>query len=216
MALIIIGSILATIVITSLWFASSGYVEGRTYLGWILLLVFTSAYIEFCMLLFAWLKGIESVIGFVAASLILATQGPLLLELISREALPDHSRGLKLLKVHSEAERKMVADDLAGAIEEYEKAIAEDPDDIPARFRMADLCYQNKDYSKSVNTYQELVSLKDKLDSHQYCSALMRLSEIHSQNLNDIEGARRYLHMIVEEQADTKFAEDAAARLESL
>lgn len=216
MALIISGIILFLIIVTSLWFTSSGYLDGREYIGWILLAIFTSAYIEFCMLLFARLEGIESIAGFVAASLVLATQAPLLLELISKSVLPDRSAGLKIIKTHSLAERKVAEEDLAGAIEEYERAIAEDPDDFEARFRMADLCYQNKDYPKAVQSYRRLAELKEKLSVSQYCSALMRLSEIHAQNLNDIAGARRYLQTIIEEQADTKYAEYAANRMESL
>jgi len=217
----IFGSLLLVMIIISLWFAFSGWVERYTILGWVFLAVFSAVYISFCKVWFATLvdsiSGIMiSLLSVVLSGLILATQGPLLLELISRSVLPDPSRGLKLLKVHTEAERKVAEDDLPGAIEEYQKIIAKDPDDITARFRMADLCYQNKDYRKAVEAYRALAELNEKLDLSQQCSALMRLSEIHAGNLGDLRGARKYLEKIIEEHPDTKFSEYATNRLDIL
>ncbi len=147
---------------------------------------------------------------------ILATQWPFVLELFSRSFLPDPSRGLKVIKTYSAAERRVSADDLPGAIEEYEKEIASDPGDVTARFRLADLCYQNKDYPKSIDAYKGLLELKSKLDIHQHCSALMRISEIYAQNLNNVEQAREYLDIIIREHGDTKYAVFAADRLQNL
>jgi len=217
----IFGSLLLVMIIISLWFAFSGWVERYTILGWVFLAVFSAVYISFCKVWFASLvdsiSGIMiSLLSVVLSGLILATQGPLLLELISWSVTPDPSRGLKTVKFHSAAERKVIEDDLPGAIAEYEKIIAGDPDDIEARFRMADLCYQNKDYQKAVEPYQALANLSEKLDLSQHCSSLMRLSEIHAQNLGDFAGARKFLEKIIEEHPDTKFSEYVADRLEIL
>jgi hypothetical protein len=214
----VFGGILLVMIVVSLWFAFSGWVDRYTTPGWVFLAVFSAVYISFCKVWFGSLvdspSGIMvSLMSVVLSGLILATQGPLLIELISRSVLPDPFRSMKILKVHSQAERKVVEDDLPGAIEEYEKIIAGDPGDIEARFRMADLCYQNKDYRKAVEAYQALLELSEKLDLSQQCSALMRLSEIHAGNLGDIEGARKYLEKIIEEHPETKFSEYATERL---
>jgi tetratricopeptide (TPR) repeat protein len=217
MALTIASIIMFAVIVTSLWSAGSGYLDGRTHVGWALLLAFIIAYIEFCMLLYSTIDRPDvAILAMALSSLLLATQGPLLLELISKSVMPDPSQGLKLLKVHTEAERKVAEEDLPGAIAEYEKVIAQDPDDIAARFRLAELCHQNKEYQKTVEVYKALVGLKEKLDANQYCSALMRLSEIHAQDLADIDGAREYLETIIKEYAGLKYAGYAMDRLKNL
>jgi tetratricopeptide (TPR) repeat protein len=219
MAFIISIVLVVLLVFASFWLVSSEYLETHTTHGWIFLLVFLGVYFHFCMLLFNLIEFSDIIAALAVmaiASLILFTQGPFILTLISSTFVPDASKGLKLLKTYSEAERNVAAEDLPGAISEYEKVIAEDPDDMTARFRLADLCYQSKDYPKAVEAYKTLATLKDKLDQYQHCSALMRLSEIHAQNLGDIETARKYLQDIAREYADTKFAGYAQNRLDNL
>lgn len=217
MAFIISGALLIFFIATSLWLTFSGRLEDNLSLGWIFLLAFFGVYFHFCLLCFKDANDVFSALLAVAVSaLTLATQGPFVLELVSKSLIPNPSKGLKLIKVHSEAERMVAGDDLPGAIAEYERLTAEDPDDIAARFRLADLCYQNKDYPKTIEVYKALVAHKGKLDMHQHCSALMRLSEISAQQMSDIEGARRYLEEIIKEHPNTKLAGYAMNRLNNL
>jgi len=217
MAFIVTGTILIFLVALSFWLAYSEILQERLYVGWIFLVVFLAVFLHFCMLWFKHADDVSSALLAMAfAAFVLITQWPFALELFSRSFIPDASRNLKVIKTYSAAERKVIEEDFAGAIEEYEKVIAEDPDDVTARFRLADLCYQNKNYPKAVKAYKALVARKGHLDIHQHCSALMRLSEIHAQNLDDPENARRYLEEIIREHEGTKFAGYARDRLNSL
>ncbi|RJP23010.1 MAG: hypothetical protein C4520_07120 [Candidatus Abyssobacteria bacterium SURF_5] len=215
--IIALGIILALLIAVSIWFAYSGYVEGRTTIGWVFLFIFLIVYVEFSGLLYARTDDAAGLFVLVLSMiLILMTQGPLLFELISLGVMPNPARDLKVIKSYAKAERKVAEEDVAGAIAEYEIVIADDPHDVTARFRLADLRYQAGDYRKAVEAYAEIAALTEKLDMNQRCSALMRLSEIHAQNLGDPENARKYLNMIINEYAGSKFAGYAMDRLNQL
>lgn len=201
----------------SIFLAYSGYLEGRTYIGWAYLVVFLVIYFQFVSL---WYKKMDTAFGmYVSAlglTLLLMTQGPLVVELISQALLPDPSKGLKLVKVYSEAEKKVAQDDLPGAILEYEKVIAKDPEDIVARFRLADLCHQNEDYRKAALAYESIIARKQQLSMSQHCSALTRLSELYSEHLHDVQKAGIFVQAIIDQYPGTKYADYAAERLKNL
>ena len=158
----------------------------------------------------AWLKDMGDAGGlFIAAitlALILMTQGPLLFETITQSFVPNSSSGLKLLKVHTEAEKKVIEDDLPGAIAEYESIVAKDPEDLDALYRLAEICCQNHDYAKAAKAYHAIVARGRDLGIGQHCSALTRLSEIYANNLGDIEKARKCIRTIITEYPETKYA----------
>ena len=210
---------LVVLAVVSLQFAFSGNVDGRQYLGWILLIAFGALTYEFIGTWMAMHPGPTSrfLAGLVGA-ILLGTQAPLLIELIiiMLAAVSDRSGGLKLLKVHTEAEKKVVQDDLPGAILEYESIIAEDPGDIEARFRLAELRYQNKEYHKSAAAYEALLGYVQELDMDRHCSILTRLSEIYAHQLGDIETARAFVQRIVTEYPNTRYAGYARERIDSL
>jgi tetratricopeptide (TPR) repeat protein len=201
----------------SIYLAFSGYLPGRTYIGWTFLGFYVTIFLAFAIF---WLRPMQNpFMQFFAAlllGLLLATQGPLVVELISQAVMPDPSKGLKLIKVYTEAEKRVVQDDLPGAIEEYEKVIAEDPDDVTARFRLAELCYQNEEYRKAAMAYEALLAREKGLDVNRHCSALTRLSEIYAQHLGDTKSARKHVQTIIDKYPGTKYAGYAMDWLENL
>lgn len=209
--------ILAVLGVFSIWLAYSDLVAGRAFLGWGVLACFAVVYAMFAS---AWLEDMGDAGGlFVAAialALILMTQGPLLFETITQSFVPNSSSGLKLLKVHTEAEKKVIEDDLPGAITEYESIVAEDPDDLDAVYRLAEICCENQDYVKAAKAYHAIVTHGRDLGISQHCSALTRLSEIYANNLGDIEKARKCIRIIIKEYPETKYAGHASARLENM
>jgi hypothetical protein len=96
---------------------------------------------------------------------LLYIQGLFVLELVTYTFMPDPSKGLKPMNVYSLAEKKALQDDLTGAIAEYEKVIAEAPDDLTARLRLAELCCENEDYKKAVMACETLLAREQRLDS---------------------------------------------------
>ncbi|UCD59000.1 MAG: hypothetical protein JSV16_07830 [Candidatus Hydrogenedentota bacterium] len=210
-------SILIILAVFSIFLAYSGYLPGRTYIGWTVLGLYGAVFLWFAGV---WLSKLQSPFSlFFAAiclALLLALQGPLVLGLMSQTVMPDPSKGLKLIKVYTEAEGKVAQDDLAGAITEYEKVIVENPDDVAARFRLAELCCENREYRKGAMVYEALLAHADKLDISQHCSALTRLSEIYVQHLGDVESARRHIQTIIRMYPGTKYAAYAIEHLGNL
>jgi tetratricopeptide (TPR) repeat protein len=204
----------------SIYLTFNGFIPGRPYLGWGILVV-TLAVFGICLGLHSRSSDINyGTMGllfyFVFLSLLLIPQGPLVMELITLTVLPDPSKGLKELKVHTEAERLVIEDDLPGAIAEYEKIIAADPKDTDARLRLGQLCSEVKDYPKAAAVYEALLKYADEIDVEQHCSALTRLAEIHSQHFGDVNKARGFIETIIEKHPKTQYAEFARERLENL
>ena len=192
--------------VVSIHLTSSGYFPGRARVGWALFGIALAMFFPTA----TWGAGtgggagVGALFHIIFLSLLLMMQGPLLIELITLAVMPDPSQGLKLLKVHTEAEKKVIQDDLPGAILEYESIIAEDPGDIEARFRLAELRYQNEEYRKSAAVYEALLGHSQELDMDRHCSILTRLSEIYAHQLGDVETARAFGHRIVSEYPDTR------------
>jgi len=211
--------VLLALGILSVKLTFSGFFPGREPLGWGLLCISVAAFVAAV----SWMSRgdidlgtIVTLFQVVVLSLLLALQGPLVIELFTLVFLSDPGKGLKLLKVHSEAERKVIEDDLPGAITEYERIVAEDPKDFPAHYRLAELCCENNDYEKAAKAYRAIVSHGSELGASQRCTALTRLSEIYANNLGDIEKARRCIQSIIKEYPETKYAGHASARLENM
>jgi len=199
----------------SVYLTFSGYIPGRTRIGWTLLGVTLAVFFP----IVAWTAGTETAgVGalfyILFLSMLLALQAPLFVELIT--LIPDRSKGLKLLKVHTEAEKKVNQDDLPGAIEEYEKTIAADPLDFDARLRLAELCCENKQYQKAAAAYENFLKKADKLEMGRHCSVLTRLSEIYAEHLGKVEKARGLIRIIIEKYPTTKYARYANDRLQNL
>jgi hypothetical protein len=99
--------ILIVLAVASIQLAFSGSLQGREYLGWILLIIFGVVAYESVAIWMSRHPGpISKLATGIVGALLFATQAPLLVELISQAVLPDRSKGLRLLKVHTEAEKK--------------------------------------------------------------------------------------------------------------
>lgn len=222
MILLYIGPVAILLVLgaASIYLTYSGLLSGRTHIGWALLGVAAAVFLTSVV----WHSGtgeigygtIALVFYIVFLSIFFALQGPLLLELITMTILTDPSKGLKILKVHTVAERKVTEDDLPGAIAEYERIITDDPEDFEARFRLAELCSENEQYAKAAAVYEMLFEHAKDLSTGQHCSALTRLAEIYARHLGDVNAARRYIQTIIETYPDTKYAGYARDRLSTL
>jgi lipopolysaccharide biosynthesis regulator YciM len=142
--------------------------------------------------------------------------GALAAETIVETFMPDRSRGLRLMRFYTEAEKKVIEDDLPGAIEEYEKVIAEDPDDMRARLRMAELCGEAEQYNKAVATYEAILARSEKLSRSEHCSVLTLLSDIYSKHFHDGDRARKNIQAIIDRYPHTSYADFARERLARL
>jgi len=196
----------------------SGILDSNEYIGWIYLGAYLVIYIPFVA---AWYRATGEVQGWeilyiILLAVLIVPVGHLGAELVKLAILPDPSRGLKLLRVHSDAEKKVAQDDLPGAIEEYEKVLAKRPSDIAARLRMADLCNEAKQYEKAASAYEVLVKKPKGLGVDQHCSVLTRLSEIYARHLGEHEKARATVQMIIDKYPDSEYAGFAKERLANL
>jgi tetratricopeptide (TPR) repeat protein len=201
----------------SIYISLSGFLPGRMHLGWIMfifILVLTYETIGTWMVMNP--GPINRLMAGMFATLIFGSQAPLLVELIARGLLADRTKSLKLLQVHSDAERLVAQDDLPGAIRKFEQIVAESPKDIDLLSRLADLLYQNGDHRKSAETYQTLLVHAEELDVARHCSILTRLSELYANQLGDDEMARRCIQGIINEHPGTRYARYAANRLQNL
>lgn len=218
MALFIVLLIpLIALVFVSLQLAFSANLAGRLHVGWILLAAVCVLTYELVARWMAMSPGPTSKLmaGLVGA-LLFGSQAPLLIELVTHTFLSGRSKGLKLLEVHSEAERLAAQDDLPDAIKEYERIIAQNPEDVDSQSRLADLLYQNGEYRKSAETYQGMLEHAHELGADRHCSILTRLSELYANHLGDIEKARRYVRTIIREYPDTRYAGYARSRLQGM
>jgi tetratricopeptide (TPR) repeat protein len=199
----------------SCYLTYSGFVTGRTHIGWAVVGLYAILFLWF---VFRWLDK-TSFNSFLMLALLFflpMLEGPLVFDLVTQALTPDPSRGMKLLKAYSAAEGKLSQNDLNGAIIEYEKVLAKDPRDTTARLRLAELCLQKKDYLKAAATYETLFAHARKASKGNRCSTLTTLSEIYAKHLDDPERARKCLQTIIEKYPNTKYSDFAAERLNNL
>ncbi len=216
-ALLLTLGLLIIMAILSVKLSGSGILAAYPYIGWIYFLVYMLIYIPFVA---AWHMHFElSVMTLPYILMFIALIYPLCVlgaELASLVILPDSSRGLKALKVHSAAERKVAEGDLPGAIAEYESISAKDPSDVTARLRIADLCLEAKEYEKAATEYEVLAGKPRGLNVDQHCSVLTQLSETYARHLRQTEKAREAVQEIIERYPDTDYARFAKERLGNL
>ena len=198
----------------------SGYIGGRPSVGWTIAGTALAIFLACTAGLSRISSSSEAMFGalfhIMLLGLLLALQAPLVIELVSQLVVPDPSRGLKLMKSYSEAETRVAAEDLTGAIKEYEKVLSKDSGDVTARLRLAELRCQNGEYRRAAADYEALLAHPKKLGISRHCSALTRLSEIYSQHLDDIENARKHIRTIMDTYPKTKYADYASEHLKTL
>ena len=210
--------LLACLLFLSVQMATSDFVRGRETFGWIYVLGYLLLYFHFFV---AWLGGSgKASAGSVADLLLMCALiiplGVLVTKLVVLQVMPDPSKGLKLLKPHTEAEKRVVQDDLPGAIEEYEKVLKDNPGDLDARLRMAEVCIEAKQYKKAAETYEAVLKKFPKLAIERHSVVLTQLSEIYGRHIGEIEKARESIQVIIDKYPDSNYAKFAKERLSNL
>jgi tetratricopeptide (TPR) repeat protein len=197
--------------------ADSGFLHEHKYVGWLVLALEITVFLST-----AAKRASAGGLGFVALAYILfmgyilAMQARLVADLLILTFAPDRSDGLKVIKSYSMAERKIIQDDLGGSIAEYKRAIAEDPDDVEARLRLAEVLFENADYRMSVETYDEVLQRQRTLSVERRCLILTRLASIHAGKFGDKGKARELLQSIIDTYPGTRFSEYAKERMADL
>jgi tetratricopeptide (TPR) repeat protein len=209
--------LLIALCVLSIRLAYSGDVAGQTWKGWILLLFILVLTIE---VIGTWIylnpDPFNTLFAGLFGALIFGSQCPLLLELIGQTVAALRTKNLKIIEVYSEAEALAAQNDLPGAIREYQRIVAEKPEDLDPLFRMADLMYQNGDHLKSAGAYQRILEHPQELGVERHCATLTRLSELYANQLGDVEKARGFVRTIIKEHPDTRYAKYAASRLRNM
>jgi tetratricopeptide (TPR) repeat protein len=210
--------LLIVALISSVYLAYSGILVGRAYIGWIYVVIYLLIYFPFAV---AWYRdlaaiSVTTILHVTFLVLLILPLGALATETIVETFWPDRSKGLRIMRFYTRAEEKVIEDDLPGAIEEYEKVIAEDPDDLRARLRMAELCAEAEQYDKAVATYEVILTRSEELGKSQHCTVLTRLSDIYSRHLFDVHRARENIQAIIDRYPDSSYADFARERLARL
>ncbi len=210
--LMIVGPPVAMIALGVVLFnlAKSGYLHEHTYVGWAVLGV------ELAIFFWAAVRqagapgsGFTALAYIFFLGLIFATQAFHISELFVLTFAPDRSDGLKVIKTYSIVERKIIEDDLRGSIAEYEGAVADDPGDIEARLRLAEMLFRNEDYEKCGETYEDVLKRERRLSAERHCLILTRLAKIHAEQFSDPDKARELLLSIIDKYPDTRFSKYA-------
>lgn len=214
---IVLLSIAIPLAVVSLQLAFSGNLEGRLIRSWILLFAVCALTYELVARWLAMSPGPNATLtaGLLGA-LLLGSQAPLLLSLVTHTFSFNRSKGLNLLEVHSEPEKLALDDDLTGAVKEYARVIAENPGDIESMFRQAELLYENGEYRKSAGVYEDLLGYAQELRMARHCSVLTRLAELYAQQLGDVERARAFTRTIAKEYPGSRYARYAMDRLKNM
>ena len=111
----------------------------------------------------------------------------------------------KTKKEHSIAKAHVKFGRYHQAIEEFRKALAENPDEIHLRWEIATVyAYNLKQYGKAVEELTAILKEKSKTTKELWVLAAIRAAEIYSKNLGDIDGARKVLHQVVDRYPNSR------------
>jgi len=119
----------------------------------------------------------------------------------------------KVSKDYSRAKRLLVNERFEDAIQEFRRALEEEPENLLLRLEIAEI-YSRRlhDYSKAIKEYEEALGM-DMTDSER-ASILNRIADVYESGLEHDEMAVRTLSRIVDPLPGTKFAEKAEERME--
>jgi len=121
----------------------------------------------------------------------------------------------KISKDYSRAKRALVEDRFEEAIEEFRRALEEEPENLSLRLEIAEIYSRDLyDYRKAIEEYEEALNM-EMMDSER-ASILNRIADMYESGLGDEEMAVRTLSRIVEALPGTKFGEKATERMERI
>ncbi|MBM4082009.1 MAG: tetratricopeptide repeat protein [Planctomycetes bacterium] len=121
---------------------------------------------------------------------------------------------LRMPKTYDRAEKAERARDFAQAAQLYREAVAQDPKDLEARRRLAEVHVQLGDYDAAIRELTAALAETAELDLRG--PLVVRLAEILVQHRNDRMAALERLYKFKDEAAGTRHAEYVQARIEAL
>ena len=105
----------------------------------------------------------------------------------------------KTKKEHSVAKAHVKFGRYHEAIEEFRKALSENPDEVHLRWEIATVyAYHLTQYDKAVKELEAILKEKSKTTKELWVLAAIRAAEIYSRNIGDIDGARKTLHCLAD------------------
>lgn len=118
----------------------------------------------------------------------------------------------KISKDYSRARSLLVEERFEEAVEEFRRAVEEEPENVSLRLEIAEIYSRDlREYEKAIGEYEEALTL-GMLDS-QRVSVLNRIADIYEGKLGDMEMAKQILGRITERFAGTAFARRATERI---
>lgn len=127
-----------------------------------------------------------------------------------------HPEPQKVSKTYSAANTFLVKGKYTEAIEEYRRVIEEDPEDITAQLKMAEIYdHKIKDFAGAIPEYEKLLTMKETEDNL-WVSVKNRLADIYSREMGNTEEALRQLQLIIERFPESKYSHQALQRISKL
>jgi len=122
----------------------------------------------------------------------------------------------KVARDYSHAKAHLIACKYQEAIEEYKKALEEDPEDITAQSEIANIYAEHiKDYPKAIEEYNKTLSMEPEETIGIFIQH--RLADIYSQHMNDNNSAVDALQKIMDKfPPGHKYTQQAYSRIERL
>ena len=100
------------------------------------------------------------------------------------------------------------------AIEQYKKALEENPHDTKVLWELATIsAYNLKDYNSAVECIEKIITGEKKINREMFCMAVFRAVEIYTKNLNNKHRARELLNLVIQRYPDSKESITAEIRI---
>jgi tetratricopeptide (TPR) repeat protein len=121
----------------------------------------------------------------------------------------------KVSKDYSRAKWLVTQERFSEAVEEFRKALEDEPDNISVRMEIAEILSRDlKDFGRAVSEFETCLELR--VSEAQGAIILNRIADIREENLSDADAAIRTLRRIGERWPASKAAERAEERIRTL
>lgn len=118
------------------------------------------------------------------------------------------------VKTYDIAEKLTVEGRYADAVDEYERIIQEDPEDVEPRIRIADIYCKTGQYDLAVRALHAALQLD--LPPEKWCHVANRLADLFAQKMCEPRKAKAVLGRIEQKYPHTEFARYARERIARL
>lgn len=121
----------------------------------------------------------------------------------------------KVSKDYSKAKWLVTQERFQEAVEEFRKALEEEPENVSIRMEIAEILSRDlKDFGRAISEFEACLGLP--VSEAQGASILNRIADIQGENLSDADAAIRTLRRISERWPASKAAERAEQRIRAL